>query len=132
MSIVAARIQDHFQNLSDPRKRKVLYPLINIVTIALCAVISGADDFASIAEFGRTKRKWLEQFLDLRAGIPSHDRFNAILGAIKPAEFEQCLLSFVTALHPISGGQLVAIDGKTLRRSFDKASGKTAIHMISD
>ena len=131
MSIAADRIQDHFQNLSDPRRQKVLYPLINIVTIALCAVISGADDFASIAEFGRTKRKWLEQFLDLRAGIPSHDRFNAILRAIKPAEFEQCLLSFVTALHPISGGQLVAIDGKTLRRSFDKASGKTAIHMIS-
>ena len=109
----------------------MLYPLINIVTIALCAVISGADDFVSIANFGRTKRKWLEQFLDLRAGIPSHDRFNAILRAIKPAEFEQCLLSFVTALHPISGGQLVANDGKTLRRSFDKASGKTAIHMIS-
>ena len=131
MSIVGARIQDHFQNLSDPRRRKVLYPLINIVTIALCAVISGADDFVSIAEFGRTKRKWLEQFLDLSAGVPSHDRFNAILRAIKPAEFEQCLLSFVTALHAISGGQLVAIDGKTLRRSFDTASGKTAIHMIS-
>ena len=131
MSIVAARIQDHFQNLSDPRRGKVLYPLINIVTIALCAVISGADDFVSIAQFGRTKRQWLEQFLDLSAGIPSHDRFNAILRAIKPAEFEQCLLCFITALHAISGGQLVAIDGKTLRRSFDKASGKAAIHMIS-
>ena len=131
MSIVAARIQDHFHNLSDPRRRKVLHPLINIVTIALCAVISGADDFVSIAQFGRAKRKWLEQFLDLSEGIPSHDRFNAILRKIKPAEFEQCLLSFITALHAISGGQLVAIDGKTLRRSFDTASGKTAIHMIS-
>ncbi len=65
------------------------------------------------------------------AGIPSHDRFNAILGAIKPAEFERCLLSWIAALHEISAGQIVAIDGKTLRRSFDAASSKSAIHMVS-
>ena len=113
---VSARIQDHFVELSDPRRRKVTYPLINIVTIAICAVICGADDFVSIAEYGRKKRKWLAQFLDLRNGIPSHDRFNAILGAIKPAEFEACLLSWITALHEITAGQIVAIDGKTLHR----------------
>jgi predicted transposase YbfD/YdcC len=128
---VSVRIRDHFGELTDPRRRKVTYPLINIVTIAVCGVICGADDFVSIAEYGRTKRKWLGLFLDLSAGIPSHDRFNAILGAIKPAEFEKCLLSWVTALHEISGGQLVAIDGKTLRRSFDTASSKSAIHMVS-
>ena len=77
------------------------------------------------------KRKWLARFLDLRSGIPSHDRFNAILVAIKPAEFEKCLLSWITALHEITAGQVVAIDGKTLRRSFDAASGKAAIHMVS-
>jgi predicted transposase YbfD/YdcC len=77
------------------------------------------------------KREWLARFLDLRSGIPSHDRFNAILAAIKPAEFEKCLLSWITALHEITDGQVVAIDGKTLRRSFDTASGKTAIHMVS-
>lgn len=131
MPKLSARIQDHFVELTDPRRRKVTYPLINIVTIAICAVICGADDFVSIAEYGRKKRKWLAQFLDLRNGIPSHDRFNAVLGAIKPAEFEACLLSWITALHEITAGQIVAIDGKTLRRSFDAASSKSAIHMVS-
>ncbi len=77
-----ACIQDHFADLTDPRRRKVLHPLVNIVAIAVCAVICGADDFVSIAEFGRKKRKWLSQFLDLTNGIPSHDRFNAVLASI--------------------------------------------------
>jgi predicted transposase YbfD/YdcC len=94
-------------------------------------VICGADDFVAIAEFGRSKRKFLEKFLDLSAGIPSHDRFNAIFRAIKPAEFEKCLLNWIVALHEVTDGQVVAIDGKTLRRSFDTASGKAAIHMVS-
>ena len=127
----SARIQDHFAELTDPRRREVTYPLINVVVIAVCAVICGADDFVAIAKFGRTKRKWFAKFLDLKSGIPSHDRFNAILAAIKPDEFEKCLLSWIVALHEISDGQIVAIDGKTLRRSFDKASNKSAIHMVS-
>ena len=126
-----ARIEEHFSELTDPRRREVTYPLINVVTIALCAVISGADDFVSIAHYGREKKAWLAQFLDLSAGIPSHDRFNAILGALRPSEFEKCLLSWIAALHEISDGQIVAIDGKTLRRSFDAASSKSAIHMVS-
>ena len=127
----SARMQDHFAELTDPRRREVTYPLINVVMIAICAVICGADDFVAIAKFGRTKCQWLARFLDLRAGIPSHDRFNAIFAAIKPAEFEKCLLSWITALHQITDGQLIAIDGKTLRRSFDAASSKSAIHMVS-
>jgi predicted transposase YbfD/YdcC len=127
----SARIQDHFVDLTDPRRRDVIYPLINVVVIAVCAVICGADDFVAIAEFGKMKREWLARFLDLRSGIPSHDRFNAILAAIKPAEFEKCLLSWIAALHEITEGQVVAIDGKTLRRSFDTANGKSAIHMVS-
>lgn len=127
----SARIQDHFSTLTDPRHREVTYPLINIVTIAICAVVCGADDFVSIAQYGRQKREWLAKFLDLSAGIPSHDRFNAVFAAIRPAEFEKCLLSWITALHEISDGQIVAIDGKTLRRSFDAASSKSAIHMVS-
>jgi hypothetical protein len=78
--------------LTDPRRREVTYPLINIGVIAVCAVICGADDFVAIAEFGRKERQSLARFLDLRNGIPSHDRFNAILAAIKPMEFEKCLL----------------------------------------
>lgn len=128
---LSASLRDHFVELTDPRRRKVTHPLINIVTIAICAVICGADDFVSIAHFGRKKRKWLSQFLDLSRGIPSHDRFNAVLAAIKPAEFEACLLSWISALHEITAGQIVAIDGKTLRRSFDAATGKSAIHMVS-
>ena len=126
-----ARVADHFAELTDPRRRKVVYPLINVVVIAICAVISGADDFVAIAKFGRTKREWLARFLDLETGIPSHDRFNAIFAAIKPAEFEKCLLSWITALHEVTDGQVIAIDGKTLRRSFDTANGKSAIHMVS-
>lgn len=127
----SARMQDHFADLTDPRRREVTYPLINVVVIAVCAVICGADDFVAIAEFGRMKREWFARFLDLQSGIPSHDRFNAILAAIKPAEFEKCLLSWIAALHEITGGQLIAIDGKTLRRSFDAASSKAPIHMVS-
>ena len=127
----SASLRAHFAELTDPRRREVTYPLINVIVIGICAVISGADDFVAMAEFGRVKRKFLEQFLDLSAGIPSHDRFNAIFAAIKPAEFEKCLLSWVTALHQVTAGQVIAIDGKTLRRSFDKANGKSAIHMVS-
>jgi len=135
MSIVSqsvrVAIKDHFSELTDPRRREVIYPLINVVTIAVCAVVCGADDFVAIAAWGRTKQEWLAKFLDLSRGIPSHDRFNALFAAIRPAEFEKCLLSWITALHEISDGQIVAIDGKTLRRSFDAASSKAAIHMVS-
>jgi predicted transposase YbfD/YdcC len=127
----SARIQDHFAELTDPRRREVLYPLINVVVIAICGVICGADDFVAIAEYGQTKREWLSQFLDLKNGIPSHDRFNAIFAALKPAEFEKCLLNWITALQDITDGQVIAIDGKTLRRSFDTANSKAAIHMVS-
>jgi predicted transposase YbfD/YdcC len=127
----SARMQDHFAELTDPRRREVMHPLINVIVIAVCAVIGGADDFVAIADFGRLKRDWFARFLDLKNGIPSHDRFNAIFAALKPAEFEKCLLSWIAALHEITGGQLVAIDGKTLRGSFDAASSKAAIHMVS-
>jgi len=125
------KIQDYFQNLTDPRRGKVTYPLLNIVVISVCAVICGADDFVAITAFANKKKEWLETFLDLSAGIPSHDRFNAILAAIKPEAFERCLLEWITALHEITDGQIVPIDGKTIRGSYDKASSKSAIHMVS-
>jgi predicted transposase YbfD/YdcC len=128
---LSAQIEKHFASLTDPRRRKVTYPLINIVTIALCAVIAGADDFVSIAAWGRQKRAWLARFLDLSSGIPSHDRFNAVFKALNPTEFERCLLGWITSLHEVTAGQLVAIDGKTLRQSFDEAEAKSAIHMVS-
>ncbi|AGA28358.1 ISAs1 family transposase [Singulisphaera acidiphila] len=128
---LSTRIEDHFASLTDPRRRKVVYPLISILTIALCAVIAGADDFATIAAWGRQKRAWLAKILDPTNGIPPHDRFNAIFRAIKPAEFERCPLSWITSLHEVTAGQVVAIDGKTLRQRFDKANAKSAIPMVS-
>ena len=111
--------------------RPVTYPLINIVTIALCATIAGADEFVAMANWARLHRDWLGQFLDLSAGIPSHDRFNMIFRRIKPAEFERCLLSWLGALHDTSAGRLLAVDGETARRSFDAATAKSALHMVS-
>lgn len=127
----AASIVEHFADVADPRRREGSYPLINFLVIGVCAVICGVDDFVSMAEFARVKQAFFARFLDLSAGIPSHDRFNAIFAAIKPAEFEKCLLSWITALHKVTAGQVVAIDGKTLRRSYDKANSKSAIHMVS-
>ena len=94
-------------------------------------MICGADDFVAISNFGRKKQSLFRKILDLRAGIPSHDRFNAIFLMLSPAEFEPCLLSWIQALHEATDGQVIAIDGKTLRGSLDKASNKSAIHMIS-
>lgn len=126
-----ADIRIHFESLPDPRRGEPVYPLLNIVVMTLAAVISGADDFVAIARWCRKNTAWLERYLDLSAGIPSHDRFNAIFAAMNTHEFEKCLLSWITSLHEITAGQVVAIDGKTLRRSYDAASSKSAIHMVS-
>ena len=126
-----ADVRVHFESLTDPRRGKVTYPLINVVVMTLCAVVCGSDDFVSVALWAESNKAWLAKYLDMSAGVPSHDRFNAILAALKPAEFEACLLSWITALHEVTSGQVVAIDGKTLRRSYDTASGKSAIHMVS-
>lgn len=117
--------------ITDPRRRKVQHPLINILFIGFCAMVAGCDDFVSMAMFGESHRKWFEKYLDLSKGIPSHDRFNALFSAIKPEEFERCLVEWIQIIHEFTEGQVVAIDGKTLRRSFDKATGKKAIHMVS-
>jgi predicted transposase YbfD/YdcC len=127
----SASIADHFSEVTDPRRGEPVYPLHNILFITICAVICGSDDFVAIAKFGRKKIDWLGKYLDLSAGIPSHDRFNAILALVRPEQFEKCLLEWITALQDITDGQIVAIDGKTLRRSYDKACNKSAIHMVS-
>ena len=124
-------VRVHFESLTDPRRGKVTYPLINIVVMMLCAVTTGADDFVGIVVWANNNKDWLSKFLDMSKGVPSHDRFNAILARLKPAEFERCLLSWITSLHEVTDGKIVAIDGKTLRGSYDKADGKAAIHMVS-
>lgn len=127
----STRISDHFLRLTDPRRGKLTHPLINLVTIALCATIAGADDFVTMVAWARRHRDWLAQFLDLTNGIPSHDCLNMLFRRLRPDEFERCLLSWLAALYDTSGGTLVAIDGKTLRRSFDKAAARSPLHLVS-
>jgi predicted transposase YbfD/YdcC len=127
----STRISDHFLRLTDPRRGKVTHCLINLVTIAPCGTIAGADDFVTMVSWARQHQDWLSRFLDLSNGIPSHDCLNMLFRRLKPEEFERCLLSWLAALHDTSGGTLVAIDGKTMRRSFDKATARSALHLVS-
>ncbi len=125
------RIDHHFASLTDPRRGKLTHPLINIVTIALCATIAGADEFVAMAKWAHIHQDWLAQFLDLSNGIPLHDRLNMVFRRLKPAEFERRLLSWLGALHDTSAGRLLAIDDKTAHHSFDTATAKSALHMVS-
>ena len=127
----SCRIVDCFSEVTDPRTRKVTYPLVNIITMAITAVVAGADNFVAIARFAESKKEWLGRFLDLSEGIPSHDRFNAILAAIKPEEFERCLTRWILSLSEVSEGQIVAIDAKALRGSWQRGDRQHAIRMIS-
>ena len=122
---------DHFSKLEDPRQiNKSLYPLPEILLLVLCAVLSGADDWVAIALYGQKKLGFLRRFLPYENGTPSHDQLGYLFGRIDEKRFQQCFINWVTCVrHAIKG--VVAIDGKTLRRSFDKASNKGAIHMVS-
>ena len=128
----SALFHDHFQDLKDPRvERTRKHPLINIAFIAVCAVLSGANSFAAIHEFGTDRRQWFARYLDLTNGIPSDDTFGRVLARLDPGAFEKCLLSWMQAVQEITDHRLVAIDGKTLRGSYDRRDGKAAIHMVS-
>jgi len=127
-----ATFQEHFAELTDPRvDRGKLHLLLDILVIALCAVICGADTWVEMAAYGRAKAEWLKQFLLLPNGIPSHDTFARVLARLKPEELQGCFLNWMQAVSELTHGEVVAIDGKTLRRSFDRAAGKGAIHMVS-
>jgi len=127
-----AAFQEHFKNLNDPRvERTRKHPLINIVFIAVCGVLSGANSFAAIEEFGLDRRTWFARFLDLTNGVPSDDTFARVLARLDPGAFERCLLSWIRAVQEVTENRLIAIDGKTLRGSYDRRDGKAAIHMVS-
>jgi predicted transposase YbfD/YdcC len=127
-----AAFQEHFQDLNDPRvERTRKHPLVNILFIAVCGVLSGANSFAAIEEFGLDRRTWFARFLDLTNGVPCDDTFARVLARLDPGAFEKCLLSWVQAVREATGHRLIAIDGKTLRGSYDRRDGKAAIHMVS-
>jgi predicted transposase YbfD/YdcC len=127
-----ASIVDHFSTLNDPRvDRTKEHNLLNIIVIAICAVISGAENFVAIEEFGHATFDWLKTFINLENGIPSHDTFGRVFSLIDPNEFRKCFVSWINTISKISNGEVVSIDGKTVRRSYDKKSNKAAIHMVS-
>ncbi|HEY9300265.1 MAG TPA: ISAs1 family transposase [Phormidium sp.] len=125
-------ISDYFNDLDDPRvERTKRHQLIDIITIAILAVICGADGWVSIETYGQAKYQWLKGFLDLPNGIPSHDTFARVFARINPQQFQACFLNWIQSISQITQGEVVAIDGKTLRRSYDTAADLGAIHMVS-
>ncbi len=130
--VPVAALSVHFANLEDPRvERTKDHPLINIITIAICSVICGANGWTDMELFGYAKQDWLSTFLDLEKGIPSHDTFGRVFGMIDPEQFEACFVSWIQAIAKLTNGEIIALDGKCLRRSHDKTSGKEAIYMVS-
>jgi predicted transposase YbfD/YdcC len=126
-------VEEHFAGLTDPRvERTREHRLVDIVTIALCAVICGADDWVAVETFGRAKETWLRTFLGLPGGIPSHDTFGRVFARLDPDEFRACFVGWVRAVtgEAVADG-IVAIDGKTARRSHDRGRGKAALHLVS-
>src|SRR5215211_5219678 len=125
-------ISEHFEALTDPRvERCKVHRLVEIVTIALCGVICGADDWVAIEAFGQEKEGWLRTFLSLPGGIPSHDTFGRVFARLDPEEFRGCFLAWVRGVVGEVGDQVVAVDGKTLRGSHDRGRGKEALHLVS-
>ena len=129
---VSETIEQHFGDLTDPRiDRTKLHKLLDILVIAICAVIAGADNWKDIADFGQAKIDWFKTFLELPNGIPSHDTFNRVFARLDPQEFQNGFISWVSAVSEVIAGQVIAIDGKVLRRSHDRGIGKAAITMVS-
>ncbi|GAC1679849.1 MAG: ISAs1-like element ISEc26 family transposase [Steroidobacteraceae bacterium] len=123
---------EHFATLPDPRvDRTKEHTLLDILTIAVCAIICGADSFVEMEEFGKAKQEWLATFLDLPSGIPSHDTFNRLFVALDPEAFSCCFLAWVQATAAQTEGAVIAVDGKIARRSHDRGAGKAAIDMVS-
>ena len=125
-------ILEHFAELEDPREASGRrHVLGDILAMALCAVICGAEEWSAMEEFALAKHEWSGTFLALPHGIPSEDTFARVLAALDPEAFERCFAAWIAALAGSSKGKLIAIDGKTLRRSADRANRKAAIHMVS-
>src|SRR5437660_3822039 len=124
-------LETYFGGIEDPRvERTKQHKLLDIIIIAICGVICGAEGWVNIEEFGKEKEAWLKTLLELPNGIPSHDTFGRVFARLDPVKFEACFFQWVQSLSATIAG-VIAIDGKTLRRSHDQAKGKKALHMVS-
>jgi hypothetical protein len=125
----------YFGELPDPRSNngRLRHQLTDILAIALCATLSGAESFVEMEEYGQSKAAWLRERLGLYLahGIPSHDTFARLFARLDPAAFEACFVAWTQALHTLTRGQVIAVDGKNVRRSFDTATGQSALHLVS-
>ena len=127
----AGSIIEHFSDTDDPRRENRRHLLIDIIVIAICAVICGADDWSAVQEFGEAKYDWLKGFLELPHGIPCDETFRRVFARLDADQFQERFIAWVRAVFEITEGQVIPIDGKTLRRSHDRAAGKKAIHIVS-
>jgi predicted transposase YbfD/YdcC len=127
-----ASIARHFEGLPDPRTGNAKQHIfLEILIMAICAVICGADGWSDVELFANNKKAWLKTFLKLPKGIPSHDTFGRVFAQINPEEFQKRFIEWVQAIEKLTAGQVIAIDGKNLRRSHDHEAGKAAIYMVS-
>lgn len=127
-----ASLVKHFEGLADPRSGNAkAHIFLEILIIAILAVICGADGWSDVELFGKNKKDWLKTFLQLPKGIPSHDTFGRVFAKIKPEEFQKHFMEWVQAVEKLTAGQVIAVDGKKLRRSYDQQTGKAAIYMVS-
>ena len=116
----------------DPRiERSKRHKLLDIIAIAICATICGADSWVHIEMFGRSKEEWFRTFLELPGGIPSHDTFGEVFSRLDPEQFQSCFMDWTQEVAQLAQGEVVAIDGKTVRRSHDRSQGRGAIHLVS-
>jgi predicted transposase YbfD/YdcC len=129
---LVASLNEHFGRLDDPREEELVeHKLLDMIVIAVCAVICGADTWVEVETFGKARQDWLESFLDLPHGIPSHDTFGRVFACLSSHQFQRCFTSWIQAVFTVTSGQVIAIDGKTLRRSYDRGRNKAAIHRVS-
>jgi predicted transposase YbfD/YdcC len=126
-------LEEHFKGVQDPRRTTLnqRHLFLDILVIAICGAICGANDWVAIARFGKAKETWLRRFLELPNGIPSHDTFGDVFSKLQPEQFQQCFIAWVSTWVDLLPGEVVAIDGKTLRHSYDQQDAKAAIHMVS-